>query len=589
MEDDATYGEFSAVLAEMIGVLSPLTPPAEIADWHNIVLNLLQTTKSMVDEQPEDNVIDWALLAIAAAFEEMEEEITEIENATPVEIQRRMVEAGCFSSDATPATGPETAEDDHGNYSDNASAVVVGEAIRGNVDYQGDADFFRFTAEAGKFYQIDVVLGTLEDSFVSLWGAHGEGLRGLARNDDYGDSLASRIIWEAPESGDYYAEVTGYGTGAYTLTVALSEPAFILAPTLSLDEYLLQCAMLEEAGIELENDTTYGEFSAALAEMIEVLWTLTPPAEIADWHNSVLNLLQTAKSMVEEQPEETVIGLEFFEIAAAFEVLEEEVTEIENRMPAQIRQRMDAAGCLSDSGDATAELVPETGEDDHGNDIQNATAIAVGEAVVGVVDYQGDNDFFRFRAMAGRSYRIDVALGTLQDSEAAVLDADDQLLEYNDDHGDSLASRIIWEAPSSGYYFIGVGGVEFEHTGAYTLTVAVSDITDDHGNSVLNATAIAVGEEVVGVVDYPGDNDFFRFRTMAGRSYRIDVALGTLQDSEVTVLDTYDELLEYNDDHGDSLASRIVWEAPSSGHYFIGVGGVEFEHTGTYTLTVTVP
>ena len=155
-------------------------------------------------------------------------------------------------------------------------------------------------------------------------------------------------------------------------------------------------------------------------------------------------------------------------------------------------------------------------------------------------------------------------------------------LAYNDDHGDSLASRIIWEATSSGEYYVAVEGYG---TGSYTLTVAVSDITDDHADSVEEATTVTVGEAVQGALDHTNDIDVFVFQAEEGVFYQIDVALGTLSDSVVGLYDADELLLAYNDDHGDSLASRIIWEATSSGEYYAGVEGYG---TGFYTLTVTV-
>ena len=53
--------------------------------------------------------------------------------------------------------------------------------------------------------QIDVTLGTLPDSYLTLYVEMvGPESWSVEPNDDYEDSLASRIIWEAPESGDYY-------------------------------------------------------------------------------------------------------------------------------------------------------------------------------------------------------------------------------------------------------------------------------------------------------------------------------------------------------------------------------------------------
>ena len=318
--------------------------------------------------------------------------------------------------------------------------------MQGALDYDGDVDFFAFEAEGGVLYQIDVGLGTLPDSELVLYDS--EELQ-LAYNDDRADgSPASRITyWEAPSSGEYYAAVSGYGIGSYTLTL----------------------------------------------EALDIV-------------------------------------------------------------------------------------------DDHANSVQGATPAMVGEVVQGALDYDGDVDVFVIEAEGGVLYQIDVGLGTLADSWLSVYDSEEWGLAYNDDHADSPASRIVGKAPSSGEYFVEVGGYG---SGSYTLTVAVSDIVDDHANySVEGATPATVGEPMHGTLNYDGDIDVFVFEAEEGVLYQIDVGLGTLADSVLVLYDSEEWELAYNDDHEDSLASRIVWEAPSSGAYYAVVGG---HGVGSYTLTVAVP
>ena len=332
--------------------------------------------------------------------------------------------------------------DDHASAVEAATAVTVGKAVPGVLNYVDDMDFFVFLAEADEFYRIDVALGTLSDSLVVLYDADEQE---LAYNDDHGDSLASRIVWEAPRSGEYYVGVGGFGTGSYTLTVAVTD-----------------------------------------------------------------------------------------------------VT------------------------------------DDHAGTLNGATVVAVGEAVPGALEYTDDVDFFVFLSETGVLYQIDVALGTLSDSLVALYDADELLLTFNDDYGDSLASRIIWEAPRAGAYYVAVEGYD---TGTYALTVAVADFADDHSGTLKGATAVAVGEAVPGALEYENDTDVFVFQAEEGVRYRIDVALGTLSDSLVGLYDADEQELAFNDDHGDSLASRIIWEAPRAGAYYVAVEGYD---TGSYTLTVAV-
>ena len=216
--------------------------------------------------------------------------------------------------------------------------------------------------------------------------------------------------------------------------------------------------------------------------------------------------------------------------------------------------------------------------DDHGDDIDDATGIRVGSDVRGALDYDGDIDFFRFQAERGRIYQIDVAPGTLDDPTVDLFDADGSFLDTNEGYGETYASHLFWEAPSSGERYVAVWGYGI---GTYTLTVSLSDLIDDHGNSEVSATAIGVGADVRGALDYDGDIDFFRFQAERGQSYHIDVAPGTLDDSIVDLYDFDGWLLGSNDDYG----SRLSWDAGSNGELYVAVWGYGI---GTYTLTVSL-
>lgn len=107
--------------------------------------------------------------------------------------------------------------DDHPNSADNATPVQIGVATQGELEYEGDSDFFTFEATEGQFYQLDVTLGTLEDSVLRLVDAEDIWLA-----DDYGRSAAPRIGWYAPATGTYHVQVASFTTdiGTYTITVA---------------------------------------------------------------------------------------------------------------------------------------------------------------------------------------------------------------------------------------------------------------------------------------------------------------------------------------------------------------------------------
>ena len=244
------------------------------------------------------------------------------------------------------------------------------------------------------------------------------------------------------------------------------------------------------------------------------------------------------------------------------------------------------------SAAATTRDAPDA-RDDHGDSADEATSVTVGDAVVGVLGHEEDVDYFAFAAERGETYRIDVELGTLDDSIAVLFAPDLRELEFDDDGGDSLGSRITWRVAESGTHYVGVGG--WGGTGSYTLAVTLvrngpgtepPDTGDDHGDAADEATSIAVGGAVAGVLGHEGDVDYFAFVAERGATYRIDVDLGTLDDSVAALFAPDLRELAFDDDGGISLGSRITWTAAESGPHYVGVAGWGSD-TGSYTLTVT--
>ena len=214
--------------------------------------------------------------------------------------------------------------------------------------------------------------------------------------------------------------------------------------------------------------------------------------------------------------------------------------------------------------------------------VKESVSVEIGMAAQGEMDYVGDRDFFRFEATEGEYYELDITLGTLQDYVLHVFDAVGTHLASYDT---SAVSRLFW-APSTGPYYVpGPYYVEVTSTktGTYTLTVSTSDIVDDHPNSADNATPVQIGVATQGELEYEGDSDFFTFEATEGQFYQLDVTLGTLEDSVLSLFDAED--IRLADDYGRSAAPRIGWYAPATGTYHVQVASFTTD-IGTYTLTV---
>ena len=226
-------------------------------------------------------------------------------------------------------------------------------------------------------------------------------------------------------------------------------------------------------------------------------------------------------------------------IAGAADELEGKLGEVVVRLPEDVLQQMIEAGCID------PDVVPydyADVSDDHGNDIGDATAIRVGAGVLGALHYDGDIDYFRFQAERGQSYQIDVAQGTLYDPKLDLFDSDGWLLDTNDDYGDTYASRLYWEAPSSGERYVAVKG----GTGTYTLTVSLSTIVNDHGDTAEDGGGVASDRAALVALYNATEGGSWITRTnwLSGRPLDEWHGVTTDSDGRVTALDLSSNHLE---------------------------------------------
>ena len=101
-----------------------------------------------------------------------------------------------------------------GNKSTQSSLAVAG-SVSGNVDYQGDEDWFRVDLQAGNQYSFS--LSGLPDSLLKLFDSSGDF---VAFDDDGGGGTDSLLRFAPTSNGTYYIAASVYGnldTGSYSL------------------------------------------------------------------------------------------------------------------------------------------------------------------------------------------------------------------------------------------------------------------------------------------------------------------------------------------------------------------------------------
>ena len=109
-------------------------------------------------------------------------------------------------------------EDDHGDRSEDSTAVTLGDSTSGSIGLYEDVDFFSFGAEAGEAYAVYISVRDLYGFTAVLCDT--DGVSEIAFSENNAGDFGSRIVWEAPSAGTYHVAVQGdYEVGDYTIEI----------------------------------------------------------------------------------------------------------------------------------------------------------------------------------------------------------------------------------------------------------------------------------------------------------------------------------------------------------------------------------
>ena len=112
--------------------------------------------------------------------------------------------------------------DDYPDEARSAPTLAIGEVVEGNLDYMFDFDYFRFRAEAGERYEINVEHATLGLSSAGLFDylvremTTSPAVKVIRRTPS-----GYQVLWIADRSADHYFAVRNFGgwTGPYRLSI----------------------------------------------------------------------------------------------------------------------------------------------------------------------------------------------------------------------------------------------------------------------------------------------------------------------------------------------------------------------------------
>jgi hypothetical protein len=487
------------------------------------------------------------------------------------------VEARAFSSEATGGyrlgvAVEDVPPDDATGDASTRARIAAGRTANGNIEYEGDFDWYRFSARTGNRYRI------------TLNGAEGEGGLGdpmlrvldregneLAMNDDGEGSLNAALEFIPTANGDVFIEARGYGDG-YTGGYALN----VTAERLPRDN--------------VGNTTsTGGRINAGGS----VNGTLDFPSD-SDWYRVRLSEGESYRFTLNSSGDSGVPDplLRLHDSRGTEITVDDDGGDglnsyLEFTAPSTGNYYLEAT---SFTGDATGgyTLAARAGEipADASTD---ASLAAEGDYREGVLSPAGDRDWYRLQLAEGQGIRVGLsATGTpdsVGDPLLAFYGPDGAEILRDDDGGDGLNAWFEYQATTAGAYYVEARGFTEDAAGRYALQLVGGEV----GASFDTADALsATGEPRTSSIGAAGDVDWFGIELVEGRPYRfyVDAAEGdgALGDPLLVLYDATGAEVARDDDGGRGLNSYLNFASPTGGPYFAAVSSYDGESTGRYTI-----
>ena len=455
-----------------------------------------------------------------------------------------------FGGNFTATDTATTLVDDHGNEASTATLVDSPISASGDLEFLRDQDWFRFDAVAGFDYVFTTTLNSLRDSTLTLYDTNGTSQ--LAFNDDF-SGLASQITYRFADSGSYYLAVGAFADS-------------------SIGTYQLTGTAPNESSINFDAETfgvpgpigfsvfDVNEFAAGSIVIISATSGDSEVIVIGD--NGSSSFASSLDSVVgEAQANDGVIQVTDGDI-----------------LTATYFDPDNGAGFNETFTDTATILLPEHATVDFNSEVfaspglvdltlTDLNGFAPGAAVV-VSASSGDTEVLTISATGSSIFATSI------NSVLGAASSLDGVLQVTP--GDVVTAS----------YFDSDNGSGSNATVTDTATI----LFDDHGNDASSATVVGSPINVSGDLEITADADWFRFDAVPGFLYEFETTLGSLGDSFLYLYDTNGTtLLTSNDDGGAGLASRITYEFPESGSYYISVRAFADRGTGTYQLTGTAP
>ncbi|HLG16755.1 MAG TPA: PPC domain-containing protein [Blastocatellia bacterium] len=226
-----------------------------------------------------------------------------------------------------------------------------------------------------------------------------------------------------------------------------------------------------------------------------------------------------------------------------------------------------------------------------------AQGVSLPVNIFGRISFDGDVDFFSFRALAGQQITIEAFAARLRNSDLiadiVLFDTDGRMIDR--EVGDEDVDPLIRYTPFRDEVLI-AGIADIDDFGGprsdYMLNITRGDDVDEEEPNDRSAQRLpGLPVTIFGDIDGRTDVDFYSFVAVAGQTLIVDVdaeVLGSRLDPEVNLSDPETGVEYFYNDQYDGDDSRFNLVLPHTGRYVIGIGAFDSNSSGFYRLNASL-
>ena len=463
---------------------------------------------------------------------------------------------------------------------DTASSIMIDESISGVIDFASDRDWYAIDLISNKHYRFHLEGETLADPYLVL---HDEAGIIVASDNDSGDGLYAQLDFTPARSAKYYISAESYQlseTGTFTLSAT--------ELSTKLDDYADDINTL--GALEASNGSILGAietlgdrdwFSINLDAGTIYEFSLQGSENFEEFLDPVLSLLNSNGDVLGTD-DDTGEGLNsLISFSAQYD-----------------GTYFLSAAAYGDAGTGSYSLTSNilaSVVDDIPGDLSTTVTLIPGDNVFGTIDHPGDFDWYGINTVSGQTYEFSLisAGGTpLLDPWLTLYDSAGNFIDYDNDGGSGSNSVLEYYALSDERVYISAEAFDLlADFGDYELSVRSdgSNSFDIPGDSRTRET-IASGQTISGVIDVPGDADWFAMLVQPGQQYQISMSAAgnePLQDPWLAIYDSFGNFIDYDDDSGNGVNALLEYQAEVENVIYVSAESYDLDlDSGTYELSV---